>query len=96
MAQYGINVQPTAPPVTNITIDHQLQSGQHELALARQNSGELEEYQDNQQFVQQKSEAQPAFDGAKFDVNGFCVRHGKVRLCHPVVSKGGEFITCCG
>lgn len=41
----------------------------------------------------------PAFPGAKYDVNGYCVRHSKVRLCQPIFAEdakngAGEF--ACG
>lgn len=30
---------------------------------------------------------QPAFPGAKHDVNGYCIRHSKIRLCQPVYNN---------
>ena len=87
---------PLAPPVATIAIDHQLQSGQQE--YTRQHSRELadsgialvdDDYQDSNQYVQQKTNAEPpAFDGAKHDRNGYCIRHSKVRMCHPVYNEG--------
>eukprot|EP00571_Detonula_confervacea_P007254 CAMPEP_0172330952 /NCGR_PEP_ID=MMETSP1058-20130122/61671_1 /TAXON_ID=83371 /ORGANISM="Detonula confervacea, Strain CCMP 353" /LENGTH=761 /DNA_ID=CAMNT_0013048191 /DNA_START=137 /DNA_END=2422 /DNA_ORIENTATION=- len=35
-------------------------------------------------------ESPPAFQGAKHDVNGYCVRHSNVRLCQPVFAKDGK------
>ena len=30
------------------------------------------------------NDSKPAYPGAKFDVNGYCIHHSKIRVCRPI------------
>ena len=91
----------TKQPVSTVTVDPQLKSGQKTLAerttpqqqpattngAANQTGGAKTKH--NVLLSDAATAATPAYPGAKHDVRGFCIRHSRWRMSRPLVGEEG-------